>query len=126
MNRHQRRAQGEPSKAEFERIADRIETAGCSYCGLRFGTRMPYVVGRTRTVWVGHCMRLDCNSDFLPTGPSFIGTGIFAGDPWTEDDRDWFRANPKRTWSPGANAAQSAQMPRRIEAMAMLVRRDAP
>ena len=101
MNRKQRRAGGgadAPSKAEIDRIADQIEATGCSCCGMRFGAGMPYLVARTKAGWVGRCMRPDCNTDFLPTSPLFVGAGIFASDPWTEDDRDWFRANPKRTW----------------------------
>jgi hypothetical protein len=71
VNHHQRRAQGEPGKAEFERIAGQIKTAGCACCGL------PHLVARTKRGWVGRCMRPNCNSDFLP-GPLFMGIGIFA------------------------------------------------
>jgi hypothetical protein len=98
MNRRQGRVQGEPSEAEFERIANHIETAGCSCCGHRFGGSVPYLVARTRQGWVGRCLQPDCVSDFLPCGPVFVDTGVFANDPWTGDDRDWFRANPRCTW----------------------------
>jgi hypothetical protein len=98
MNRKQRRAQGQPSKADHARIADQIEASGCGCCGMRFGAGLPYLVARTRTGWVGRCMQPDCNADFVAGSPTFIGTGIFNNDPWTEDDRAWFRANPHRSW----------------------------
>jgi hypothetical protein len=107
MNRKERRARRvgdapsarcQPTKAERERIADQIETVGCSCCGMRFAAGIPYLVARTKAGWVGRCTRPDCNADFLPDSPLFIGTGVFASDPWTENDRDWFRANPNRCW----------------------------
>jgi hypothetical protein len=101
MNRKERRARrggNAPSKAEFERVSDQIDRVGCSRCGMRFGAGIPYLVARTSAGWVGRCMRPDCNADFLPDSPLFIGTGVFASDPWTENDREWFRANPNRRW----------------------------
>lgn len=98
MNRRERRAQKHPTKAELNCIGSLIETAGCSRCGMRFGTAMPYLVARTKAGWVGRCLQPECNADFLPDTPVFLGTGIFDNDPWAEDDRDWFRAHPDRTW----------------------------
>ena len=96
MNCKQRRGAGEPSKAEVDRITDQLEAAGCPRCGSRFGTGIPYLIGKIKAGWAGRCMR--CTDDLLPTAPFFIGTGIFHGDPWVLDDRDWFRANPRRQW----------------------------
>lgn len=96
MNCKQRRAPGDPSQTEIDRITDRLETAGCPRCGYRFGAGVPYLIGKTKAGWGGRCMR--CADDLLPTAPLFIGTGIFHGDPWVLDDRDWFRARPKRQW----------------------------
>lgn len=98
MNRKERRAQGQPGKADLERIGNQIETTGCERCSRRFAAGIPYLVARTKTGWVGRCMNPACNADFLPGNPLFIGTGIFSSDPWAEDDREWFRANPNRSW----------------------------
>jgi hypothetical protein len=98
MNRKQRRAQGQPSQAEFDRIADQMEATGCERCGARLATGLPYLVARVKAGWVGRCMHPACSTDFLPGHGLFVGVGIFNIDPWSEDDRAWFRANPTRMW----------------------------
>lgn len=85
-------------KAALERIGNRMETDGCDHCGARFGQGVPYFVGRAkRGGWTGRCVNPICHIGFA-SGPLFVGTSITGGDPWTEIDREWFAANPGRSW----------------------------
>jgi hypothetical protein len=83
------------TEAEANRLADAAETEGCECCGALFASGLPqFIVRHPGGGYGNRC--LDCRTlgDAVP-----VNVCIPLGpEPWTEDDRTWFAANPARNW----------------------------
>lgn len=100
MNRHQRRAYKpgphDPKKSDLDVLSARADTTGCDICHIRFAEAAPYVVARTRTnTFTVRCVVC---AEYGGASPVMIGTFLGQGDPWSADDREWFKANPTRRY----------------------------
>ncbi len=78
----------------LQKVVDRIERRGCDLCNMVLGGPVPHHFGRHQGRLVGVCAgcvgRLDGRPD---------ATGIFdMPPPWQDDDREWFEANPGRSY----------------------------
>jgi hypothetical protein len=97
-NRHQRRAAArhEPTASQLEALAEQAEDKGCPRCGDMFAPGVPYIVIKAAgsdefSVSCRTCIR---STDY----PHFMALFSGGGDPWSDGDRKWFEARPKRSW----------------------------
>jgi hypothetical protein len=106
-NRHQRRASAKRSRGKntkhrltkvqqdaINKAADRFMICGCDCCGAPAVPGFPVFCVPDGTEFLAVCRECEMGRNMKPTVAVILDALI---DPWAEDDRNWFAANPNRS-----------------------------
>ena len=92
--RQRKAAEHHLSKRLFDECADRAESTGCDRCSRRFGECERYLVAAS----AAGSFTVRCPNCLDDVTPILNVLCVGGGDPWSNDDRTWFAANPRRRW----------------------------